>query len=272
MLYVRLLGDFMMHRDKAPIHSELGHSGMLLASYLFAFPDRPHRRERLASLFWPELDEDHSRSALNSAIWRLRKMIGGPKPQAIRSIGPEVVLDQPHWLEIDKQRLETIVKQCIDNHYLLAQPRKQQQLSDALRLHDKHFLASEDGDWILEERERLQSLYIRGSEVLIRRLGLESSYDTAVEIARRALHFDPYREQLVRLYLGMLALADQRVEAVRYFLHWTTLLESELGVSPMPATLALIDLIRSAASQYDFEQISVHVLSTPTFGHHQEWT
>ena len=274
MLYVRLLGDFRMHCDGALIHSELGHSGTLLASYLFSFPEKPHRRERLATLFWPDLDDNHSRSAMNSAIWRLRRMVAVSEPgtgQAIRTIGAEVMLDPPQWLEIDKQKLEAVVRPCLENPDSLAHSHKKQKLAEVLRLHDGSFLASEDSDWILEERERLQSLYVRGSAILIRRLGLEGSYDEAAEIARRALRFDPYRELIVRLYLGMLALDDQRVEAVRYFMHWTTLLKSELGVSPMPATLQLVDSIKSAASQQDFERISVHLFTMPSPGHCQEW-
>lgn len=266
MLHVHLLGDFRVYRDQVPLGSDLGRSGRLLASYLFSFPGRLHRREMLASLFWPDFDHDRARSAMNSAMWRLRKVVAAAHEpdtdRTIRTVGTDIILDQPGWLEIDKQNLEKIVIESLANPRLLGDAGYRCKLSQVLRLHDGPFLGSEDHEWILEERERLQSLYVRGSAILIRQLVMEKAYTEAAEVARRVLRLDPYREQIVRLYVGMLALDDQRVEAVRYFVHWANLLKSELGVGPMPATLQLLNLVKSAASQQDLEGISMHLLST----------
>ena len=74
MLNVGLLGVFRVAGVDNRTWSELGPAGRGLASFLFTYPGRPHRRERLADLFWPELDAERARRALNSAIWRLRKL------------------------------------------------------------------------------------------------------------------------------------------------------------------------------------------------------
>ena len=76
MLSVGLLGVFRVADVDNRTWSELGPAGRGLASFLFAYPSRPHRRERLADLFWPELDAERARRALNSAIWRMRKPAG----------------------------------------------------------------------------------------------------------------------------------------------------------------------------------------------------
>ena len=105
MLSVSLLGVFRVSRIEPQIWSDLGSAGRGLASFLFAFPDRPHRRERLAELFWPELGEERSRRALNSAIWRLRKVLGAASESKgqinLRTIGSETVLERAAWLDID---------------------------------------------------------------------------------------------------------------------------------------------------------------------------
>ena len=56
VLSVNLLGGSRVARNNEQIWSDLGPAGRRLAGFLFTFPDRPHRRERLIDLFWPELD------------------------------------------------------------------------------------------------------------------------------------------------------------------------------------------------------------------------
>jgi DNA-binding SARP family transcriptional activator len=88
----------------------LGPAGRGLASFLFAYPNRPHRRERLADLFWPELDTERARRALNSAIWRLRKLLASEPRSAggrnLLTIGTETILERAPWLDIDATALQ----------------------------------------------------------------------------------------------------------------------------------------------------------------------
>ena len=48
----------------------------LLAYLAVATPPGFHRRDLLAALFWPELDENHARSSLRSALHFLRRSLG----------------------------------------------------------------------------------------------------------------------------------------------------------------------------------------------------
>jgi DNA-binding SARP family transcriptional activator len=91
MLSVGLLGVFRVAGVDNRTWSELGPAGRGLASFLFAYPGRPHRRERLADLFWPELDAERARRALNSAIWRMRKLLASEPGNA----GGRNLLERP---------------------------------------------------------------------------------------------------------------------------------------------------------------------------------
>ena len=46
-----------------------------LLAYLISRAGIPERRERLADIFWPDAPPDKARSAMNTAIWRLRKAL-----------------------------------------------------------------------------------------------------------------------------------------------------------------------------------------------------
>src|SRR6267378_3654862 len=48
----------------------------LLAYLAAATPRRPHRRDSLVALFWPELDQEHARAALRQALHGLRHALG----------------------------------------------------------------------------------------------------------------------------------------------------------------------------------------------------
>ena len=58
MLSVGLLGGFRVAAIDARIWRDLGPGARGLASFLFTYPDRSHRREKLAELFWPGLDTE----------------------------------------------------------------------------------------------------------------------------------------------------------------------------------------------------------------------
>lgn len=79
MLEIRLLGQFEIRRDGQLVHLPLRPAQALLA-YLLLNPGLPHRREKLAGLFWPDLPETAARSNLRHALWRVRKALGAPPP------------------------------------------------------------------------------------------------------------------------------------------------------------------------------------------------
>jgi DNA-binding SARP family transcriptional activator len=105
-------------------------------------------------------------------------------------------------------------------------------------------LDGEDAEWILEERERLHSLFVQSAMIVVRHLGLCAHYHDAILLARHVLRFDPYREELVRHLLTLLALDERRIDAIRYYDHWIGMIRKELGISPLPATRAIIEEIR----------------------------
>jgi DNA-binding SARP family transcriptional activator len=79
MLEIRLLGRFDVRRDSAPLDIPSRPAQSLLA-YLALHPGTPHRREKLAGLFWPDAAEANARSNLRAALWRIRKSLEGGSP------------------------------------------------------------------------------------------------------------------------------------------------------------------------------------------------
>jgi DNA-binding SARP family transcriptional activator len=248
LLTVSLFGASRVLSGDVQTWSDLGSAGRRLASFLFAFPDRPHRRERLIDLFWPELDAERGRRAMNSAVWRVRKLLASCPEyvdgQSLRTVGSETILERTSWLDVDTWALlrsSAIVLRGPEAELELPEVKEVLQV---LYRYEGPFLDGEDAGWILEERERLHSLFVQCAIVLVRRLGASGYYHDAIKLARHALRFDPYREELVRYLLTLLALDERRSEAIHFYDHWIGLMRRELGISPLPATRAIIEEIR----------------------------
>lgn len=257
MLSVGLLGVFRISHDSVRAWCELGPAGRALASYLFAFPNRPHRRERLADLFWPSLDADHARGALGSALWRVRKTLEtvGGSGGGLRTGGTEVLLESCDWLDIDAHSLQSAAALVLTSPESLKDPLLLERVIKILGRYQGPFLDGDEGDWILEERERLHSIFLRTAIKMVCQLGALQRYSSAIELACFALKQDPYREELFRYLLGLLVLNEQRAKAIVRYQEWSASLLRELGIPPLPATQALFEDIHKLQSNEDFKRL-----------------
>lgn len=249
MLSVRMLGVLSVRIDGERLTEDLGPAGRLLCGYLFEFIGRVHRRERLADQFWGHLDSERARAALNTALWRVRKLLScDPKSQGgqnLRSHGSEVVLEPAPWLTIDTHRFDAAVKHLLDPRTSDDGIERLAVLEAAVESYVGPFLDGEDADWILEERERLHSLFVRAASELVCTYGASDRYDEAIAAARRVIAADPFRESIFRKFAVLLVLNGQRADALRHYERWSALFRRDLGIDPMPQTLCLIEEVRS---------------------------
>ena len=249
MLSMELLGTLTIKVHDQRIRAEFGSAGRRLAAYLAHYSGRPHRRERLVDLFWAELEPDRARSALNTALWRLRKVIAA-EPQSnggrnLVTLGDEIVLEPADWFTIDTHRFDASAKSALRDMAQQAGEQPAAVLASALEQYSGPFLDGEDEDWVLVERERLHSLYVRAAHELARLYARMTRYDEAVDVLRGVLAYDPFRETSHRDLMVMLVLNGQRAEALRRHERWCSIMRRELGICPMPRTVELMALVRS---------------------------
>jgi|SRR5215471_11561786 len=249
MLSMELLGALTIRVDERRIRAQFGSTGRRLTAYLAHYSGRPHRRERLIDLFWAGLEPNRARSALNTALWRLRKVIAA-EPQSkggrnLVTLGSEIILEQADWFAIDTHRFDASVKSALRDAAGHADEQPAILLAEALDQYSGPFLEGEDEDWILIERERLHSLYVRAAHELARLYACMTHYDEAVEVLRGVLAYDPFRETSHRDLMVMLVLNGQRAEALRSHERWRNMMRRELGICPMPLTVQLMAQVRS---------------------------
>jgi DNA-binding SARP family transcriptional activator len=268
VLQVTMLGGLTFATDGCRLRLDLGFSGRLLAAYLFEFPGRVHRRGRLADLFWHDLDSEHARTALNTAIWRLRKLLalelasrGGSN---LYSSGQEVTLELASWISVDTHRFDDAVHVALSAQGSTSSSPNAKALEDAARSYSGSFLDGCESDWIIAERERLHSLYVRCLSELLKLDATEGRYESAISAARRILAVDPFREWVQRALAVLLTLNGQRAQAIRELRRWAEALREEIGIEPMPETSALERSIVSGQIFSELRSLEQSYFSSPT--------
>ncbi len=216
-----------------------------LLKYLITQLDRPVHRERLIDCLWPDADEKQGWGRLKVTMYCLRQELraNGMSDDAIKTT------DNAYLLRRDSIWVDThVFERLVTEGQELQQ---QGQWSDALhRYNEARHLYRGDymeeemfSDWCAEERERLHELYL---EMLARTAECHAAldhYSEAVHICRKALVFDPCRENFHYVLMEYLVKYGRPDLALAQYRHCQQVLAREFGVEPLPETQRLYQQI-----------------------------
>jgi DNA-binding SARP family transcriptional activator len=243
VLRIALCGPFALSRAGHPINLRLAGKTLDLLRFLLINSARPSRREHLADLFWGIDHPARHRSALTSALWRIRKALAPIADLDLLTRGDAVQLTLGPGVEVDATLLMRAVDEAertaSDEHGVSAR------LVAALEACEGPFLDGASDDWALVEQERFFELRMRGLSLMMRRYGDIRRYRDALDFGRRMLAEDPFRESVHCEMMWLYVLSGHRARAIRQYHECETLLRTELGIAPMAELQTLRDLIRS---------------------------
>lgn len=283
-LRVSLLGTIQVtHADK-PVDSPAYTKVRALLAYLIVESDRPHQRDMLAELFWPDQPEGRGRNSLRQAFSVLRQFVdehqlATPLFLATRdSVGihPEAqyVLD----VHVFNARLDAAVRcgcggeprcpDCVDH------------LESAIDVYRGDFLAGlnldasdEFDNWMLETREHLRLRALHAMRDLCEHHIACGDYLQAIDLALRQLGLDPCREDAHRQLMRAHYLNGDRIAALEQFERCAQALTDELGVDPDDETIALRNAIRDRtlpAARSPAPTVRLPAQATPFIGRERE--
>jgi DNA-binding SARP family transcriptional activator/predicted ATPase len=210
-----------------------------------------HRRDTLATLFWPESDQRTARAALRREFHTLTTTLGNGWFAADResialATGTEL------WVDVEAFRhhhaawrahahsTDALCNACLAH------------LTTAVALYQSDFLTGftlsdcpDFDDWQFFQAESLRRELADSLETLLHWYCAQGEYEPAINYARRWLALDPLHEPAHRELMQLYALAGQTAAAVRQYQECLRLLDQELGVEPEAATTALFEAIRT---------------------------
>ncbi|MBI1802758.1 MAG: AAA family ATPase [Chloroflexi bacterium] len=223
-------------------------------AYLAVEASRPHRRESLDSLLWPDQPDDKARANLRQTLSRLNRTLQETDDSSsFLFITPETVqfnLNSIH--DLDVRTFEALLQACQSHAHRRIETCKPcgQRLSQAVNLYRGNFLegflipeSNVFEDWLVLKRETLRQQAIMAHHTLAAYHLRRGEYEQALVHARQQLVWEPWREEAHRQLMQALALNGQRSAALAQYETCRRLLDKELGAEPDDETRALRDQI-----------------------------
>lgn len=114
-----------------------------------------------------------------------------------------------------------------------------QRLQQAAELYQKPLLEGWYEEWCLQERERLQSMYLALLDKLMDYSEAHHDYETGLFYGMRVLCHERMRERTHRRLMRLHYFAGDRASALRQYERCAAILDEELGVKPSKRTAVL---------------------------------
>jgi DNA-binding SARP family transcriptional activator/predicted ATPase len=249
-LRIRLLGSIQVDLNGESVSSLRTSKVQGLLSYLAVEEDRPHRRETLAGIFWPQKSEQRSRANLSQALFTLRSAFDESHADTpffhITRESIQFNCDSDYWLDVAV--FEAAMKAQYDR------PIKDwaiERLEEATALYQGDFLEGFSiadspafEEWSLLQRERLHRLIIEALDRMISFYEKRSAYETALQHAWRQVALEPWREEAHTAVMRLLAVCGRRSEALAQYETCRRILAEELNVAPLQTTTMMYENIR----------------------------
>jgi DNA-binding SARP family transcriptional activator len=247
-LRIQLFGAFHATADGVPLTGFASDKVRALLAYLAVESDRPHRREALAGLLWPDYPEGSARANLRRAFANLRKVIDDRQAsQPLLTISRQAVrVTFPDHIQCDAATFNTALKAA------RKAPERIGELERAVGLYHGPFLQGFSladsvtfGEWLVLTRERFRQDALSALRRLATDYESAGQYSKALRYARRQVELEPWQETAQRQVMRLLALEGQRGLAVAQYETCRRILAEQLAVEPSHETTLLCERIRA---------------------------
>lgn len=195
-----------------------------------------HRRDTLAAMFWPDLDQFAARRALRNTLYHLREVLGDG---ALVAQGDDALAIDPSGLTCDVTKLAAAVSEG--------------RFEEAVNLYHGELLAGVHfanageafEEWLSRERTRVIALVSRATRALVDRDEQAGNSAGAAYWAQRACVLAPDDESFLRRAMALHDAADDRGGALRLFDGYARHVSIQFDTKPSAESAALAARIRA---------------------------
>lgn len=235
-LSLYFLGPFQATLDGHLLKGFESNKVRALLAYLAVESDRPHSRESLAALLWPNYLNRSAVNNLRSVLANLRDVLGDrtATPPYLTITRDAIRFNPAADYELDVDTFSIVCGRALAD------------LPELLTIYRGDLLAGfclpdnlEFEEWLLTRREHLRQQMLDALDKLAAGAERRGAYNDMIVFARRQLEIDNLRESAYRQLMLALALLGQRSEALSQYQFCVHLLSSELGIEPSAETREL---------------------------------
>ena len=244
-LSLALLGTPRLILDGSSLDDVFYEKVEALLCYLAVESNRPHRREVLAEIFWPDLPDAHARSNLRYALFKLREGLQdktNPNPYLLVS-RTSIRFNTDSDCYIDVAELAEAFGQSLRPNAALGTER----LENLSSLHRGDFMEQStltqnelSHEWLCNQREIFHRYELILLTKLIDEYAGSKNYDLALHPAHRFITLDPLDESGYHRLIELLAISGKNTKAIEAYNNLSHLLSVELGIRPNEESTELI--------------------------------
>lgn len=252
-LHIRTLGGFSVLRGDIEIRDRDWRSvkARQLLQLLLVERGRMLPRDRIMDMLWPGLEAEAAANNLRVTLSRLTKAIEPNRPEGAPTYyifqqgdtyGFNIESDHAY----DSAEFSAAVERARNARNSGRHDAARELYRRAVELYGGTFLPDcLYDDWSVVERERLALLFTEASLNLGDMLLADGQPHEAIGLAWRVLEYDQAQEEAYQLLMRAYGELGERSTALRLYLRCTQVLETELGVEPLPETVAIYERLRA---------------------------
>ena len=212
----------------------------LLAYLAIGRGDGYHRRDSVAAMFWPDLEQFAARRALRNSLYHLRETLGDG---AVITRGDDAIAIDPAVVTSDVAQLRDAV---VAERYEDAVDCYRGVLLDGV-----HFANAGEAfeDWLSGERLEITTLVMSALDALVAREELAGNIPAASRWALRACTLAPDDETWLRRRMSLLECDGDTGGALRMYEKYVQHLAAEFSAAPSPETVALAKRIQDGGGR-----------------------
>jgi LuxR family maltose regulon positive regulatory protein len=238
------LGQFIVHKDDKPLSfsHKVQKKPLALLKAIIAFGGKAVREDLLIDTLWPDSDGDAAVIALNSAIYRLRKLLCNE--QAIMRINNKVTLNDRYcWVDVWAverllARSETLTRSHGDER---SWNQSIELLRKASRLYKGPFLDTDpEVIWSTNLTDRLRRRLLHQLTQLGQYWHHREDLPQAVASYEEALRIDPCAEDVTRKLMTAYHHLGRPSEVLATYRRCKEALANQLGIDPSAETERLV--------------------------------
>ncbi len=239
-----LLGELRVAFRDRPVEAWASGRGRAVFEYLLVNRHSKVRRDRLMSVFWPEVSSDAARNSLNVAIHGLRHSL---RP-AVGDTAVVIHRDQAYFIEptldiwVDVEVFEEQLKIAHQHLASTELVKAEAAFEAAACLYQGEFLADDPYEaWAIGMREHLRLCYLDALDRLGDLRLNSGDYVGCIAACLKLLGCDSCREDAHCRLMRCYSRQGQVQLALRQYHACAAALRTELDVAPAQATIELFD-------------------------------